>query len=161
MPPKNDMVPIQVRVVLPTNSGSAVFLGNDEKTFVIYVDQSVGAAITMFMRGIQKERPLTHDLIGSIFAGLGVTLDRVIINDLKNSTYFARLYLSCENELGKKILEVDARPSDSLALALQAKSPIFVSRKVFDAVEDMSEVLKKMSEAQSEGETESEEGEEK
>ena len=80
MASKNDLVPIQVRVVLPTNNGSAVFLGNDEKTFVIYVDQSVGAAITMFMRGIQKERPLTHDLIGSIFAGLGVTIDRVIKN---------------------------------------------------------------------------------
>jgi bifunctional DNase/RNase len=154
MAAKNDMVPVQVRVVLPTNNGSAVFIGDDEKTFVIYVDQSVGAAITMFMRGIQKERPLTHDLIGSIFAGLGVSLDRVIINDLRNSTYFARLYLNCENELGKKIIEVDARPSDSLALALQAKAPVFVARKVFDAVEDMSEVLKKMSDAQDEADEE-------
>jgi len=154
MPSKNDMVPVQVRVVLPTNNGSAVFIGNDEKTFVIYVDQSVGAAITMFMRGIQKERPLTHDLIGSIFVGLGVSLERVIINDLHNSTYFARLYLSCENELGKKIIEVDARPSDSLALAIQAKAPILVARKVFDVVEDMSEVLKKMSEAEGEADEE-------
>ncbi|MBI5396163.1 MAG: bifunctional nuclease family protein [Verrucomicrobia bacterium] len=150
MAAKNDFVPVQVRVVLPTNNGSAVFIGNDDKTFVIYVDQSVGAAITMFMRGIQKERPLTHDLIGSIFAGLGVSLDRVVINDLRNSTYFARLYLSCENELGKKIVEVDARPSDSLALAIQAKAPVLVARKVFDAVEDMSEVLKKMSETEGE-----------
>ena len=150
MAAKNDLVPVQVRVVLPTNNGSAVFIGNSEKTFVIYVDQSVGAAITMFMRGIQKERPLTHDLIGSLFAGLGVTLDRVIINDLRNSTYFARLYLTCENELGKKIIEVDARPSDSIALALQAKAPVLVARKVFDVVEDMSEVLKKMSEAEGE-----------
>jgi len=155
MAAKNDLIPVQVRVVLPTNNGSAVFIGNDEKTFVIYVDQSVGAAITMFLRGIQKERPLTHDLIGSIFAGLGVTLDRVVINDLRNSTYFARLYLTCENELGKKIVEVDSRPSDGLALALQARCPVFVARHVFDAVEDMSEVLKKMSE--SEGETGDEE----
>ena len=154
MAAKNDLVPVQVRVVLPTNNGSAVFIGNSEKTFVIYVDQSVGAAITMFMRGIQKERPLTHDLIGSLFAGLGVTLDRVIINDLRNSTYFARLYLTCENELGKKIIEVDARPSDSIALALQAKAPVLVARKVFDVVEDMSEVLKKMSEAQGESDEE-------
>jgi hypothetical protein len=152
MAAKNDLVQIQVRVVLPTSNGSAVFLGNEEKTFVIYVDQSVGAAITMFMRGIQKERPLTHDLIGSIFTGLGVKLERVVISDLRNSTYFARLYLTCENELGRKILEVDARPSDSLALALQAKCPVLVARKVFDAVEDMSEVLKKMSEAHGEEE---------
>ena len=155
MATKEDLVPLEVRVVLPTSSGSAVFLSNEEKTFVIYVDQSVGAAITMFMRGIQKERPLTHDLIGSIFAGLGARLNRVIINDLKNSTFFAQLYLACENELGKKFLQVDARPSDSIALALQAKCPILVARHVFDAVDDMSEVLRKMSEAQSEGEEES------
>ncbi len=155
MATKEDLVPLEVRVVLPTSSGSAVFLSNEEKTFVIYVDQSVGAAITMFMRGIQKERPLTHDLIGSIFAGLGVQLSRVVISDLKNSTFFAQLYLVCENELGKKILQVDARPSDSIALALQAKCPIFVARHVFDVVDDMSEVLRKMSEAQGEGEEES------
>ena len=152
MATKEDLVPLEVRVVLPTSSGSAVFLSNEEKTFVIYVDQSVGAAITMFMRGVQKERPLTHDLIGSIFAGLGVRLARVVINDLKNSTFFAQLYLVCENELGKKFLQVDARPSDSIALALQAKCPILVARHVFDAVDDMSEVLRKMSEAQSEEE---------
>ncbi|MCX6910840.1 MAG: bifunctional nuclease family protein [Verrucomicrobia bacterium] len=155
MATKEDLVPMQVRVVLPTSSGSAVFLGNEEKTFVIYVDQSVGAAITMFMRGVQKERPLTHDLIGSIFAGLGVRLTRVVISDLKNSTFFAQLYLVCENELGKKILQVDARPSDSIALALQSKCPVFVARHVFDVVDDMSEVLRKMSEAQAEGEEES------
>ena len=155
MATKEDLVPLEVRVVLPTSSGSAVFLSNEEKTFVIYVDQSVGAAITMFMRGVQKERPLTHDLIGSIFAGLGARLNRVVINDLKSSTFFAQLYLVCENELGKKFLQVDARPSDSIALALQAKCPILVARHVFDAVDDMSEVLRKMSEAQSEGEEES------
>jgi bifunctional DNase/RNase len=109
----------------------------------------------MFMRGVQKERPLTHDLIGSIFTGLGVRLTRVVINELKNSTFFAQLYLVCENELGKKILQVDARPSDSIALALQAGCPIFVARHVFDVVDDMSEVLRKMSEAQSEGEEDS------
>jgi uncharacterized protein len=146
-----ELIPVEVRVVLPTSSGSAVFLGNDEKTFVIYVDQSVGAAITMFMRGVQKERPLTHDLIGSIFAGLGARLNRVVINDLKNSTFFAQLYLACENELGKKLLQVDARPSDSIALALQAHCPVLVARHVFEAVDDMSEVLRKMSEAQGEG----------
>ncbi len=148
---KNDVVEVQVRGVLPTTNGCAVFVGNDEKTFVIYVDHSVGAAITMFLRNTPKERPLTHDLIGHIFTGLGVRVERVVINDLKNSTYFARLILHAENELGKKILEIDARPSDCIALAVQSKSPIFVSRKVFHAVEDMSEVLKRMNQEGGEG----------
>ncbi len=160
---KNDFVEIQVKAVLPTTNGCAVFIGNEEKTFVIYVDHSVGAAITMFLRNTPKERPLTHDLIGHIFTGLGVKVDRVVINDLKNSTYFARLFLRAENELGKKILEIDARPSDCIALAVQSKSPLFVAGKIFQAVEDMSEVLKRMNEegAEGTGEAESEEEEEK
>jgi bifunctional DNase/RNase len=154
---KNDVVEVQVKGVLPTTNGCAVFVGNDEKTFVIYVDHSVGAAITMFLRSTPKERPLTHDLIGHIFTGLGVRVERVIVNDLKNSTYFARLILHAENELGKKILEIDARPSDCIALAVQQKSPIYVANKVFSAVEDMTEVLKRMNQEGGESFTGSEE----
>jgi uncharacterized protein len=148
---KNDVVEVQVKGVLPTTNGCAVFVGNDEKTFVIYVDHSVGAAITMFLRATPKERPLTHDLIGHILTGLGVRVERVVVNDLKNSTYFARLILHAENELGKKILEIDARPSDCIALAVQQKSQIFVANKVFSVVEDMTEVLKRMNQEGGEG----------
>ena len=141
---KNDVVEVQIRGVLPTSNGCAVFLGNDAKCFVIYVDHNVGAAITMFLRNTPKERPLTHDLIGHIFTGFGVKVERVVINDLKSSTYFARLILRAENELGTKILEIDARPSDCIAIAVQQKSPIYVIGKVFNAVEDMTETLKQM-----------------
>ena len=152
----NAVTQVEVKGVLPTTNGCAVFIGNEEKTFVIYVDHSVGAAITMFMRGTPKERPLTHDLIANIFSGLGVKVERIIINDLKNSTYYARLILHVENELGKKILEIDARPSDSIAMAVQSKSPIYVANKVFEEVDDMSEVLKRMKQENQE-EEESEE----
>lgn len=148
---KTDVVEVQVKGVLPTNNGCAVFIGNDEKCFVIYVDHSVGAAIMMFLHNKPKERPLTHDLIGHIFTGLGVKVERVIVNDLKNSTYFARLILRQENELGKKLLEIDARPSDCIALAVQQKCPIYVAAKVFNAVEDMTEVLKRMNQEGAEG----------
>ncbi|MBI4024049.1 MAG: bifunctional nuclease family protein [Verrucomicrobia bacterium] len=145
---KNGVVPIQVLGVIPTNRGCAVFVGNNVKTFIIYVETTVGQAIAMFMQGTPKERPLTHDMVGHIFNGLGVSVQRIVINDLKNGTYFARLILKQENELGKKIIEVDARPSDCLALAIQAKAPIFVARAVFDEVEDTTEVLKKLNEMQ-------------
>lgn len=147
---KNGAVPIQIVGVIPSSRGCAIFVGNAEKTFTIYVETSVGQAIAMLMQGTPKERPLTHDMIGHIFKGLGVTVQRVLINDLKNSTYFARLFLKQENELGMKLIEIDARPSDCLALAVQAKAPIFVERKVLDEVEDMSEVLHKLNEMQSE-----------
>lgn len=142
------VVQVQVRAVLPTKEGMAVFLGNPEKTFTIYVDHSVGAAITSFMRGTPKERPMTHDLMALLMTGFGAKVERVIINELKNATYYARIIIGAENELTdqRKLLELDARPSDSIALALQASAPIFVSRDVWEEVDDMSDVLKKMEE---------------
>lgn len=160
------VVEVRVRAVLPTTAGRAVFLGNDDKTFVIYVDESVGSAITMFMSHTPKERPLTHDLMGHLMAALGAKVERVIINDLKTATYFARLIVSAENELQqRKIVELDARPSDCIALAVQQSAPIYVSREVWDEVDDMTDVLRKMAESsegeESEGdEHQEEEGEE-
>ena len=114
---------------------------------MIYVDQSVGVAIAMFMQGTQRERPLTHDLLANILRALEAKIDRVIVNDLKHGTYFARLVLSAENELNqKKIIEIDARPSDCIAMAIQQSAPIYVSVDVWDAVEDMTETLRKMQE---------------
>jgi bifunctional DNase/RNase len=149
------VVEVQVRAVLPFNSGRAVFVGNEEKVFVIYVDESVGAAITMFMNNTPKERPLTHDLMGHLMAAVGAKVDRVIINDLKSETYFARLIMTAENELfEKKIIELDGRPSDCLALAIQQHAPIYVSRDVWDEVEDRSDVLRNLEEGGQQGESE-------
>lgn len=147
---KNDVVPVIVKGVMPTSNGCAVFLGDDGKTFVIYVDHSVGNAIQMTLDGVKKERPLTHDLIGHILTGLGATLDHVVINDVNEGTFFARILLRMENELGKKIVELDARPSDSTVLALQHRRPIFVARKVYDTVDDMTEILERVLRQQNE-----------
>ena len=105
------VVEVQVRAVIPTSGGCAVFIGNEQKVFVIYVDQSVGAAITMFMRGTQKERPLTHDLVANTVESLGGELQDVYINDLREHTYFAKLRVRQEGEL----IEIDCRPSDAIA----------------------------------------------
>ncbi|HUR57681.1 MAG TPA: bifunctional nuclease family protein [Opitutaceae bacterium] len=154
---QNDVVAATIKGVMPTANGCAVFLGNEEKTFVIYVDHSVGNAIQMTLSGVKKDRPLTHDLIGSILLGLGAQLDHVVVNDAREGTFFARILLRMENELGKKIVELDARPSDSIVLALQQKRPIYVARTVFDAVEDMSEILERVLKQQAEESDEEEE----
>ena len=143
---KNDVVAVKIRGILPANSGCAVFIGNDEKVFVINVEPQMGQVIGMFLRDTPKERPLTHDLMASVFKGFSITVERVIITDLKNSTYFARLILQQENELGRKIVEIDARPSDCLALAAAQKRPIFVRNALFEQVEDMTEVLDRINE---------------
>jgi uncharacterized protein len=141
------VIEVHVRAVLPTSGGCAVFIGNSDKVFIVYVDQTVGSAITMFMREMSKERPLTHDLMAHLMTAVGAHVERVIINDLKNATYYARMIIAAENELQqKKIIELDARPSDCIAMATQQKAPIYVSQEVWDEVEDMSDVLRKMEE---------------
>jgi bifunctional DNase/RNase len=131
---ENDLIPVDIRKIALTQSFCAVVVGNDEKEFPIYIEPGIGAVIKMFIEGVEKPRPLTHDLIGNILTGLGATVLRVVINDLQDNTYFARLFLKEENELGKKIVEIDSRPSDCMAIAKMKKCPLFVTRKVFDIV---------------------------
>ena len=141
---KNDVLIVEVKGVMPTANGCAVFLGNEEKVFVIYVDQGIGNTISMTINKVKKERPMTHDLIGNIFQGFGITLARIVINDVDEGTYYARMILKMENEIDTKLVEIDARPSDSLVMALQQKKPIFVDRAVMDRVDDMTEILEKI-----------------
>src|SRR3984885_6655096 len=147
---KNDVIPGQTRGTLPANSGCALFVGNDAKVFVINVEPAMGQVISMFLRETPKERPLTHDLIANILKGFSITVERVVITELRNSTYFARLILQQQNEVARKLVEIDARPSDCLALAAAQKKPIFVPHALFEQVEDMSEVLDRINETGSE-----------
>jgi uncharacterized protein len=143
---KRDVVPVQIRGILPANSGCAIFIGNDDKVFVIQVESNMGLVIGKFLRQAASERPLTHDLIVNIFEGFNITVDRVVITELRNSTYFARLILHQQNELGRKIVEIDARPSDCIAIATAHKKPIFVAGPLFEQVDDMTELLERINE---------------
>ncbi len=149
---RKDVIPVEIRGILPANSGCAIFIGNAEKVFVIQVEHNMGAVIGMFIKDTPKERPLTHDLFVNVFKGFGISVERVVITELKNSTYFARLILQQQNELGRKIVEIDARPSDCLALAVSQKRPIYVATPLFEQVEDMSAVLAKLNQSGGEGE---------
>ena len=144
----NDVVEVQLRSVVPLDGAFAVFLGNEEKTMVIYVDEPVGTAIAMSMRGVVKDRPLTHDLMGHMLRAFGAKVDRVVINHMDNSVYHARLILSAEKDPvtgaelhHRKVVELDARPSDSIALAVAQSAPIFVSQPVWAAADDNTESL--------------------
>lgn len=153
---KNTVIPIEVKAVLPTkNQGCAVFVGNEMKAFIIYVDSTIGQAIGMFLQHVSKERPLTHDLMGLILNSLDAKLERVVINELRDGTFFARIILKVENEIHHKVVEIDARPSDSIALAMQAGAPMYVSQEVWTEVEDMSELLQSLSGSSDEGEEKS------
>lgn len=149
---KKDVLPVTIRGILPAASGCAIFIGNDDKVFIIQVDHNMGSIIGMFLREAPRERPLTHDLITNILNGFSITVERVVITELKNGTFFARLILQQQNELGRKLVEIDARPSDCVALAVAQKRPIYVTAALLEQVEDVSEVLDRINENSEENE---------
>lgn len=155
---KNEVL-VTVQGLIPTPTGCGVFLHHENKMITIFVDHSVAAAITMFLHEIKKPRPLTHDLIAHMLAGLDIHVQKVLINDLTDGTYFARMYLTQENELGRNVVELDARPSDSIAIALQQNAPIYVAQHVWDSSEDMTWALEQ-AQQESEKKEEPEEDEE-
>lgn len=157
--PSSDVLPLAIRAVIPTNGGTALFLGDDEKVFLVFIDNAVGAAIAMHLGDVKPPRPQTHDLMASALIAFGAKLERAVINAVEGDTFFARLIFSMENEVcERKVVELDARPSDSIALALRMEAPLYVSREVWEAVPDRSSELGRL-EAQQRGETEEEGGE--
>lgn len=131
---------VRVKGILPTQNGCGIFLHHDqaEKIISIFVDHSVAMAITLMYHGIRKPRPLTHDLLGNILAGLDVRLEKVVVHDLREDVFYARLFLVQSSELGRKVIEVDSRPSDAIALSLQQNCPVFVSSDVWNRADDMT-----------------------
>ncbi|MGA7747592.1 MAG: bifunctional nuclease family protein [Candidatus Aquilonibacter sp.] len=83
-------------------------------------------AIALALEGAPVPRPLSHDLMRNILESLETTLEQIIIHDIKDSTFYAKLIIRCDGELQ----EIDARPSDGIALALRMKAPIYVTDKI-------------------------------
>jgi bifunctional DNase/RNase len=94
----------------------------------IWIGQAEALSIDLQLRGESFERPLTHDLLKTAVESLGATVLRVAVTDLKDNTFFAKIYI----QRGNEVIAIDARPSDSIALAIRTQSPIFVSRTVFE-----------------------------
>ena len=144
----SDEIPVSIRNLLPGPGNWGIFLGSEgqDKVIAIFVDPTMAAAMLMALRKLQAPRPLTHELIARIFTGLGVRALKVVISDLDEGTYFARLYLQQENDLGRNVVEIDARPSDSIAIAIQQQCPLYVARHVWEAADDMSDLLRQAEE---------------
>lgn len=100
----------------------------EKKALLIWIGPLEASAIERELKGLPSVRPMTHDLLHSILIRTKVQVKEVKITEVKNSTYYASLSLNSNREL----IELDARPSDAIILALKAKAPIFVSTKILD-----------------------------
>ena len=144
-----DMVKVEPIALLPTPSGCAVFLSEGKKVILIYIDPSIGASINMALQGEESPRPMTHDLFHGVLGAFGAEVTQIIIVDAQEEVFYARMFIEVENELmHKKIIEVDARPSDSIALAVRDNTPIYVLKKVWSKLNDVSDLLEDMKKAQ-------------
>jgi uncharacterized protein len=99
---------------------------DERKALPIWVGIFEANAIALELEKVTTPRPMTHDLIKSVLDGLGVTVRQVIVNDLKDNTFFAVIELNSNGA----VINIDSRPSDAIALALRVNAPIFVTEKV-------------------------------
>ena len=132
------LVPMSIKGLMldPVSNSPIVVLKDEaEKFFLpIWVGIFEANAIALQLENISTPRPMTHDLLKNMIGDLDARVARVVINDLRDSTFFAQIRLIT----GEKTLEVDARPSDAIALALRTEAPIFVAQSVLDQAQTIS-----------------------
>lgn len=111
-----------------------------KRSLPILIGPFEATAIALALEGTQVPRPLSHDLMKSVIEALKAKVDRIVIHDIQDNTFYAKVVLESSNGT----LEIDARPSDSIALALRTNSPIFVSERIIleETVEDKTEQKK-------------------
>ena len=128
------MIPVtihSIQVSLMSHHRVIVFkdaAGRDERLLPIWIGPYEADAIASHLQGTVPQRPLTHDLLRSVIGTLGGSLSHVLINDLSDLTFYARIVLQHDGEE----IEIDARPSDAVALAVRAQAPIYVAEHVMD-----------------------------
>ena len=101
---------------------------DSERYLPIWIGPAEADAIAIKLQGVSPPRPLTHDLMESVIEILGASIDSVVVNDLQNDTFFAKLILGVNGEP----IELDSRPSDAMALAIRTNAPIFINEDVLD-----------------------------
>jgi len=110
-----------------TNTPVVILQERDgERVLPIWIGPAEASAIAMELAGVKFARPLTHDLLKQVIVGVGAELRKVIITQVKDNTYYAELHIY----RGDTVVQIDARPSDSIAIALRLKAPIFTSENL-------------------------------
>ncbi len=101
----------------------------------IWIGQFEATSILMEMQGVQPSRPLTHDLLKTMIETLEASIEQIVINDLKDGTFFAKIHLNRNSAS----ITIDARPSDAIALAVRVKAPIFAAEEVLEKAAILTE----------------------
>lgn len=125
--------------IMQTEAYTVIILGAEDKRFAIYTDPNTGKTLQFFLTQVETPRPLSHELFSKIFEGFNIRVKQVIITDVEDTVYFARLFLEQEENGIRKIIEIDARPSDSLIIALMANAPVYCKKEVMQKIVPIEE----------------------
>lgn len=101
---------------------------NGQRSFPVVIGIVEAFAIDRRLKGLTPPRPMTHDLLDNVIKGLGAKIEKIVINDLRQHTFYAKIYL----DLNGRTIEIDSRPSDAIALCAASNAPIYVAEHVFD-----------------------------
>jgi bifunctional DNase/RNase len=128
---------VGVRVEIPANTPMVLLQEQegDQRLLPIYIGSAEASAIHYALEGVEPPRPLTHDLFVTVLTELGATLDRVVVTEMRDHTYYAELKLTTAE--GER--SISARPSDAIALAVRVDAPLFASEELLDEVGQMPE----------------------
>ncbi len=127
-----ELIPVTFNKIMQSPTYTVIILGTDQKRFAIYTDPQVGQNIQSYLTEEKRTRPLTHQLLHSIFAGFDIKPLQVVINNIEDTIYFARLYLEQQVGEQKMIVEIDTRPSDSLIIALMSNIPVYCRKEILE-----------------------------
>ncbi len=128
----SELIPITFNKVLQSKSYTVIILGTHEKKFAIYTEPRVGKDLQTYLTQGHKPRPSCHDLLQNIMIAYRIKPIQVVIHDVQDTLYFARLFLEMDCEGKRNILEMDAKPSDCITLAVLQNIPLYCRKEVLD-----------------------------
>ncbi len=134
------MIKMEVKTVTADQTGNFLILLMDDeekKVLPISIGPLEAQAIALVLQGEVPPRPLTHDLMKTVFEQLGAILEKIVITDIRDSTFYAELHLRQNDQT----TILDSRPSDAIALALRCDTPIFMETRLVEFTYDFQDII--------------------
>lgn len=128
----SELIQLKFDKIMQTRTYTVVILAANDKKFAIYTEPTTGKLLQMHISGTEKMRPMTHDLMDMIFKAMDIKVLQVVITDIQDTIYFARLFLEQMQNGMRHIVEIDARPSDCITLALMNNAPVYCTKEVLE-----------------------------
>lgn len=128
----SELIPVTLTKIMQSESYTVIVLGDEKKKFAIYTEPQVGKCLQILLTQSKRGRPTTFDFLSNILKGGDLHPLQIVIENVEDTTYFARLFLQSRSGETTTIIEVDARPSDCIPLALMHNTPIYCRKHMLE-----------------------------